>query len=243
MGFAGVPVRYKEVPAGICELDPTVRSYSGYADVDEDQHIFFWFFESRDVDPLTAPLTVWLNGGPGSSSQNGLFQELGPCGVGIDGHVYNNPYSWSKISNMLFVDQPIMVGFSYSVPVRGYLSPTSGGVIPLKEDEACPANVTANCGTWSLPDISLTQNLTINAAPNFWKTLQGFTGAFPQYSGNGFHLASQSYGGHYGPVFGAYIEEQNAKDIPGATKIDLTTVLIGNGWYNFPFLSCCRILW
>ncbi|TVY48519.1 Carboxypeptidase S1-like protein [Lachnellula occidentalis] len=57
-GYAGIPVRYKEVPTGICELDPNVKSYAGYADVDEDQHIFFWFFESRKGDAETAPLTV-----------------------------------------------------------------------------------------------------------------------------------------------------------------------------------------
>ena len=67
-GAAGVQVRYKEVPAGICELDPNVRSYSGYADVAPDQHIFWWFFESRNTPPSEAPLTVWINGGPGSSS-------------------------------------------------------------------------------------------------------------------------------------------------------------------------------
>jgi hypothetical protein len=33
IGYAGIPVRYKQVPAGICELDPDVKSYSGYADV------------------------------------------------------------------------------------------------------------------------------------------------------------------------------------------------------------------
>ena len=32
-GYAGIPVRYKQVPAGICELDLDVKSYSGYADV------------------------------------------------------------------------------------------------------------------------------------------------------------------------------------------------------------------
>jgi carboxypeptidase D len=32
-GYAGIPVRYKQVPTGICELDPDVKSYSGYADV------------------------------------------------------------------------------------------------------------------------------------------------------------------------------------------------------------------
>lgn len=238
MGFAGIPVRYKEVPTGICELDPRVKSYSGYADVDKDQHIFFWFFEARDQDPTEAPLTVWMNGGPGSSSMIGLFQELGPCGVDINGSVYHNPYSWSRVSNMLFVDQPTMTGFSYSIPVPGYLD-DSGSVIPLKEGESCPANATETCGTWSLPDLSLTANTTLNGAPNFWKTIQGFMGAFPQYSRNGFHYASESYGGHYGPVYNEYIEEQNAKDIPGATKIDLKTVMIGNGW----FVSSVPWLW
>lgn len=60
-GYAGIDVRYKEVPTGICELDPNVKSFSGYADVAEDQHLFFWFFEARNVDPTKAPLTVWVS--------------------------------------------------------------------------------------------------------------------------------------------------------------------------------------
>jgi len=31
----------------------------------------------------------------------GLFQELGPCGVDSKGNVYNNPHSWSNVSNMV----------------------------------------------------------------------------------------------------------------------------------------------
>lgn len=131
---------------------------------------------------------------------------------------------------MIFVDQPTMVGFSYSVPIPAYLD-ESGDVVPLEDGQSCPENATDTCGTWSLPDLSLTQNSTINAAPNIWKTLQGFMGAFPQYSRNGFHFATESYGGHYGPIYNAYIEAQNAKDIPGAAKISLETVLIGNGWF------------
>lgn len=68
-GYAGVSVRYKEVPAGICETTPGVKSYSGYADVAQDEHIFFWFFEAREVDPKTAPLTLWINGGKLSANQ------------------------------------------------------------------------------------------------------------------------------------------------------------------------------
>jgi hypothetical protein len=40
-GYAGINVRYKEVPAGICEQDANVKSYSGYADVSENEHIFW----------------------------------------------------------------------------------------------------------------------------------------------------------------------------------------------------------
>lgn len=39
-GYMGVPVRYKQVPEGICELTPNVKSYSGYVDIAEDAHIF-----------------------------------------------------------------------------------------------------------------------------------------------------------------------------------------------------------
>lgn len=112
-GYANVTVRYKEVATGICELDPNVKSFSGYADISPNEHIFFWFFEARNCDPTTAPLTVWINGGPGSSSMIGLFQENGPCGVDENGNVYSNPYSWSNASNMIFIDHPAQVGFSY----------------------------------------------------------------------------------------------------------------------------------
>jgi hypothetical protein len=60
-GYANISVRYKEVPAGICELDPNVKSYSGYADVGENQHVFWWFFEARNQDPTEAPLTVSMH--------------------------------------------------------------------------------------------------------------------------------------------------------------------------------------
>ena len=229
-GAANVSVRYKEVPAGICEQDPNVKSYSGYADVEENQHIFWWFFEARNQDPKDAPLTVWINGGPGSSSMIGLWQELGPCGVDFNGNVYNNPYSWSNASNMIFIDEPTTTGFSYSIPVSGYTD-DQGNVITLP-DATCPDYAGDSCGTYSTPDPQLTANSTINAAPNMWKTLQGFMGAFPQYSRNDFHFTTESYGGHYGPVFNEYFETQNAANIPGAMNISLKSVAIGNGWYD-----------
>ena len=199
-GYANVTVRYKEVPAGICEQNPKVKSYSGYADVAPNQHIFWWFFEARNQDPTTAPLTVWINGGPGSSSMIGLFQELGPCGVDSDGNVYNNPYSWSNVSNLLFIDQPTQVGMSYSIPVPGYTDPASLEIVTLPNDK-CPDYASDwDCGTYSYPNDTLTADSTPAAAPNFWKTLQGFMGAFPKYSRHEFFFTTESYGGHYGKL-------------------------------------------
>ncbi|KAL1306466.1 hypothetical protein AAFC00_005164 [Neodothiora populina] len=235
IGYADVPIRYKEVPTGICELRSNVTSYSGYADVGEHEHLFFWFFEARNADPNKAPLTVWINGGPGSSSMIGLFQELGPCRIDADLNVVDNPYAFNNISNVLFIDQPVQVGLSYSDAIPGWTDPSSGTIVQLP-NATCPDYADGNCGTYSYGNQTLTANSTAAAAPNFWKALQGFMGAFPKYSRHGFNFATESYGGHYGPVFNKYIETQNDLIAEGnlskAHHIDLETVLIGNGWYD-----------
>lgn len=232
-GYLDIPVRYKEVPTGTCETDPNVKSFSGYVDVEEDEHIFFWFFEARNGNPQDAPLTVWINGGPGSSSMIGLFQELGPCSVDSNGTVVSNPFAWNNASNMIFIDQPATTGFSYTKLVPGYVDPSTDSLIVLP-NATCPeyAQGYGTCGTYSAPNVTLTANSTESAAKNFYRTLQGFMGAFPQYSREDFHFATESYGGHYGPVFNKYIEEQNAHGEPKAHKIKLKSVMIGNGWYS-----------
>ena len=54
-------------------------------------------------------------GGPGASSATGLLFELGPCQVASeDGAVRRNKFSWNTHANILFLDQPVNVGWSYS---------------------------------------------------------------------------------------------------------------------------------
>lgn len=92
----------------------TVTQYSGYLDNEEDdKHLFYWFFESRN-DPKNDPVILWLNGGPGCSSLTGLFMELGPSSVGEDGKLIYNPSSWNANASVIFLDQPVNVGYSYS---------------------------------------------------------------------------------------------------------------------------------
>ncbi|KAF5372899.1 hypothetical protein D9758_001450 [Tetrapyrgos nigripes] len=94
--------------------DPDVKQYSGYLDIAEDKHLFFWFFEARN-SPKDAPLLLWLNGGPGCSSSTGLLFELGPCRVSGDGkNTTYNSHSWNADANIIFLDQPVEVGYSYA---------------------------------------------------------------------------------------------------------------------------------
>jgi cathepsin A (carboxypeptidase C) len=77
------------------------------------KHLFFWYFESRTA-PRDDPLVLWLTGGPGSSSMIALFGELGPCIINAHANdTTYNKYGWNKHANVLFVDQPAGVGFSY----------------------------------------------------------------------------------------------------------------------------------
>ena len=91
-----------------------VKQYSGYLDNEEDdKHLFYWFFESRN-DPKHDPVVLWLNGGPGCSSLTGLFMELGPSSINEKREVKYNPHSWNANASVIFLDQPVNVGYSYS---------------------------------------------------------------------------------------------------------------------------------
>ncbi|GAV77987.1 Peptidase_S10 domain-containing protein [Cephalotus follicularis] len=91
--------------------------YGGYVTVDKSagRALYYYFVESVDNDN-SLPLLLWLNGGPGCSSLGyGAMEELGPFRVYSDGKsLYKNKYSWNSAANVLFVESPAGVGFSYS---------------------------------------------------------------------------------------------------------------------------------
>lgn len=125
-----------------------------------------------------------MNGGPGCSSLTGLFLELGPSSIDEHSNPVYNPHSWNSNASVIFLDQPVNTGFSYS-----------GG---------------------SVSD-------TVAAGKDVYALLTLFFKQFPQYAHQDFHIAGESYAGHYIPVFTSEILSHKK------TNINLKSIMIGNG--------------
>ncbi|CAB4264126.1 unnamed protein product [Prunus armeniaca] len=97
------------------------QQYSGYVTVDEKkQRALFYYFAEAEIDPASKPLVLWLNGGPGCSSLGvGAFSENGPFRPSGEVLV-RNEHSWNREANMLYLETPIGVGFSYSTDTSSY---------------------------------------------------------------------------------------------------------------------------
>ncbi|XP_048633413.1 serine carboxypeptidase-like 13 isoform X1 [Brassica napus] len=94
---------------------------TGYIGLGEEEELqMFYYFIKSENNPQEDPLLIWLTGGPGCSSLFGLVFENGPLALKFE--VYNGSlpslvsttYSWTKMANMIFLDQPVGSGFSYS---------------------------------------------------------------------------------------------------------------------------------
>ncbi|QRV80572.1 Serine carboxypeptidase [Ceratobasidium sp. AG-Ba] len=194
--FPGYQIRLKEPK--LC--DPTVKQYSGYLDIDEDKHLFFWFFESRS-NPAKAPLVLWLNGGPGCSSSTGLLFELGPCNIADEGrNTTFNKYSWNTHANVLFLDQPINVGYSYS---------ESG---------------TVNTSPLAAEDVWSFLELFVNRFPEYSDTLhisgESYGGTYLPNIAHVIHTKNKEIRAR---------EAQGLLPKPKVQQLNLASVLIGNG--------------
>ncbi|CAL5377312.1 unnamed protein product [Camellia sinensis] len=103
---------------GQCLGSMMFKQYGGYVNVDSSkgQSLFYYFVEAIN-DSSSKPLVLWLNGGPGCSSLGmGAMTEIGPFGVNPDGKtLYQRTHAWNKVvANILFVESPAGVRFSYS---------------------------------------------------------------------------------------------------------------------------------
>ena len=102
--------------------DYSYLSYSGYLTVNKTlgSNLFFWFFPAQNGN-TSAPLLVWLQGGPGASSLFGLFSELGPIMVDKEKNLQPSNITWNSKYHLLFIDQPVGTGYSFTKSEDGYV--------------------------------------------------------------------------------------------------------------------------
>jgi len=145
--------------------------------------LFYWYFPAR-MNPIKAPLIIWLQGGPGCSSEIAVFKEHGPYKLDplSQGMPIRNQWSWNTIANMVYVDQPVGTGYS---------------TVPKSKKG-------------KRPRYNKTQE---EIAKNFYTFLKGFLEKYPDLQGRELYLTGESYAGHYLPNLAAYINIQRNKDI------------------------------
>ncbi|KAF7309959.1 Carboxypeptidase [Mycena indigotica] len=202
--------------SGICETTKGVYQASGYGDLTSSKSIFFWYFDARN-NASTAPLSLWFNGGPGSSSMYGLVQELGPCRITNNSKsVTLNDFSWNVNSNLLVIDQPVGAGFSHGTTSVGTSQAAAADVWSFLQiflaDSRFSRLTTADVAIWTesygghygpaFATYFLSQNSaiaagTVSGVKLNLKTLgigNGLTDAISQYPGYISYATSNPYG-------------------------------------------------
>lgn len=208
------------------------KHYAGHVQAGpdpSDKHLFFWLFAPDNgsaggeealtqlaMDPNT-PLVIWLNGGPGCSSMDGLFLENGPFRLVHDDAggggwtIETNPHSWHRIPAwVLYIDQPVGTGLAYTTK-NSYAG----------------------------------NDAEVNADFHFFLTefFKLFGGVFLSGDGDGaeappvlnrkLYFSGESHAGHYIPSMMSYILNRNDDTVnPPDVIIPISGAAIGNGWVD-----------
>lgn len=208
---AGVsPKRVKEAEDHRVKSLPGLRvhdlvHYAGHVEIDasRDANIFYWLFESTSK-AKDVPIIIWLNGGPGCSSMIGQFIEVGPLGLTEKGDMTLNQHAWSKVGHLLFIDQPVGTGYSFT---------SKGG--HCKNDHECNR------------DFYLFMI-------NFFKLHNRFMTRNDKggYATRRIIMTGESHAGHVIPSFTKFVIEKNAEGALNQIVLNIDSVAIGNGWID-----------
>lgn len=110
-----------------------IHQFSGYVNVSATKRSFYILTLSQR-DPTQDPLVFWTNGGPGCSGLIGYFTEHGPYRPTEELTLKMNDYSWTKVANMLYIENPAGVGFSYTTEESSNSSDLKAGDLSVAKD-------------------------------------------------------------------------------------------------------------
>ncbi|KAK4104548.1 alpha/beta-hydrolase [Parathielavia hyrcaniae] len=93
---------------------PLVKMHAGHIEItpEHNGNVFFWHFQNKHIANKQRTV-IWLNGGPGCSSEDGALMEIGPYRLKDDHTLTYNEGAWNEFANVLFVDNPVGTGYSY----------------------------------------------------------------------------------------------------------------------------------
>jgi vitellogenic carboxypeptidase-like protein len=178
---------------------------------DRLNHIYTWFQPCSNCDSETAPLLIWLQGGPGGPGWFGAFAEIGNTYIGgntVDAEPHPRCFSWCITNNCLFVDQPVNTGFSYQT---------------MKSTGKPVTNVS---------DVKYT-NLSSAAMVQVLDVLLQFYQVFPEVKNSPLTITGESYGGLYTPNLGYLIAKHNSNSSPSSFKINFAGLAVGDPCINW----------
>eukprot|EP01063_Lacrimia_lanifica_P011412 TRINITY_DN1819_c0_g3_i1.p1 TRINITY_DN1819_c0_g3~~TRINITY_DN1819_c0_g3_i1.p1 ORF type:complete len:519 (+),score=217.84 TRINITY_DN1819_c0_g3_i1:53-1609(+) len=187
--FTGTPPQRHEVTHLPGYDEPLAsRMWTGYVDAGtppsgKGTAYFHYFAFEAEANPETAPVVFWYNGGPGASSLFGLFQELGPnylnsWSMSTDAFKktgiptpMRNAKTWARAFNLIALDSPPPVGFSFCTEH----GPSGGGT---------------SCGPWKDTDVFKANH---RAVTEIMKNV------FPEWQKKDIFITGESYAGVYVP--------------------------------------------
>ncbi|KAK3264814.1 hypothetical protein CYMTET_26469 [Cymbomonas tetramitiformis] len=162
------------------------KTYTGFVEVDaQSKSTLFYMLVEAQSDPAQKPLIWWFNGGPGASSLAGAFGENGPLLLTEQNTLLENPYSWTSIANVLFVEFAPGVGYSFC----------ANSTDPLAK---CPQE-SGECSPCPTSDSQVVdQNIAFLDA--LLVGSKNRPALFPELRGRELFLAGESYAGVYIPT-------------------------------------------
>ena len=177
--------------------------FAGLIDTTREGKLFYWLFESAKA-PEQDPLVFWMNGGPGCSSMDGLFLELGPFKLASNGKIILNEFSWHQFANIVFLDQPVGTGLSYT-----------------------------SSGSYARNDNDVNEQF-YNFLVNFLNLFKAFTYSSDsaKLKSREIYLAGESHAGHYIPSMIKYIISRNKMSGENDIIIDVKGAIMGNPWID-----------
>lgn len=173
----------------VCETTPNISAFAGYVRIPSSHfpflgtndstafnlNTFYWFFPARN-NPESAPLSIYLAGGPGAASTYAAAMESGPCVAQPDNNSTEiNPWSFNNHVNMLYIDQPLYAGFSYDEVKDGLLDILTNDIYSTPGS----GNITMWPGKFGSQDPSRTVGTSQNAARILYEVVQIWTQHFP----------------------------------------------------------------